>query len=149
MDTLVKLMLGIFVGLIVGIGVVLPVTNELTAKQTTTYTATNESLGTVASAPATIQTTNYPVVSLTEVIRLSNGTDTETLVRNANYTTISYPVGQFNVTTLMGLGGTVTAYADYNHRDTTYLESAAARTIISFLGTIITVVLFVSVATAL
>ena len=142
----VGLLVGLLIAGIVGVGVVLPVISDVITKQTTIYTVTNESLGSLSSVPTVVQTTNYPVVSASETLLLDNTTHNVTLTRNQNYTVVSYDEGKFNITTLGGLGGTVTAYADYQWHYSNYISSGIARTVLTYLPVIIAIVLFVAVA---
>jgi len=88
----------------------------------TTVTTTNETIASSGSVPETITATNVydGILSGTEEIYV-NDTDTNTvvkLVRDQNYTVLSYTDGTFNITNAAGVNSTSDYYlVSYDAKD--------------------------------
>lgn len=145
----IGLLIGILVACVVGVGVVLPTLSDIITKQTTIYTVTDENLGTISSVPTVVQTANYPVVAGSETLTLDNTTSSVTLTKDTDYTVVSYEEGKFNITTLGGLTGTITVYADYQWYYPEYIQSSVARLLVKYLPVITAVLLFMAVVALL
>lgn len=137
--------LTVIITIIVGVAVAIPILSAIISKATTVYSVSNESLGTISSVPTVVQTTHYPVVPDSETITLSNTTTSVTLTRGTDYTVVDYNKGEFNITTLKGLTGTVTASIDYKWHYDTYINSPIERSLISMIPLFVAIAILVFV----
>jgi len=141
MDMTARL-IGILVAVLVAMTMAPTIVSYVT-KSKTVYTVTGEwhnntSTGTV------ITVSNYPVVEGSETLKaynVSDGSLLGTLVKDTNYTVISYWNGQFNITDL-GEVSSANIKVDYQWHEKSYLSSAGERVIAG----LITLFLFLGMA---
>lgn len=123
-NSLVDQGVGIMVAAIVIGAVAIPVSQQTLNKDIQSVTGENHTPDTPLPTPVTVDKVQDGLVKDSETVVFYNGTDgtTSQLTKGTNYTVISYPSGEFNITSVPGYDNTTDKIQfDYEYKPDGYI----------------------------